>query len=134
MQQTFGADLRRQNLLMDAALLPFQMELDKELKPFYDILLKGIKADITMEVTTSLKESHLWKCRQLGVDSPIVLVFTMLYFNTKYFRLYTPEQHRSMAFTNVHKVPKKSLSNGSTGKMATKVFALQFVPMMEQGT
>jgi hypothetical protein len=129
---SFGADFRRQNLLMDAALLPFQIELDKQLQPFYDILLKGINSDSTMEVTTCLKESHLWKCRQLGVDSPIVLVFTMLYFNTKYFRLYTPEQHLEMSFGNVQKVTKKPLSTvgvsngGSSGKIIAKVFSLQF--------
>ncbi|KAI9559323.1 hypothetical protein GHT06_016112 [Daphnia sinensis] len=131
----FGADFRRQNLLMDAALLPFQIELDKHLQPFYDALLKGINSGSTMEVMTCLKESHLWKCRQLGVDSPIVLVFTMLYFNTKYFRLYTAEQHLQMSFANVQKVPKKTfpsssvggISNGSsTGKNAAKVFSLQF--------
>ncbi|XP_057368790.1 zinc finger MYM-type protein 3-like [Daphnia carinata] len=129
----FGADFRRQNLLMDAALLPFQIELDKHLQPFYDALLKGINSGGTMELTTCLKESHLWKCRQLGVDSPIVLVFTMLYFNTKYFRLYTAEQHLQMSFANVQKVPKKifpsvgGISNGgSTGKNAAKIFSLQF--------
>ena len=116
---------------MDAALLPFQIELDKQLQPFYDTLLKGINSDSTLEVTTCLKESLLWKCRQLGVDSPIVLVFTMLYFNTKYFRLYTPEQHLEMSFDSVQKVTKKALlqvgvSNGSASKNAVKVFSLQF--------
>lgn len=131
----FGADFRRQNLLMDAALLPFQIELDKHLQPFYDALLKGISSGSPTEVMTCLKESHLWKCRQLGVDSPIVLVFTMLYFNTKYFRLYTAEQHLQMSFVAVQKVPKKTfltssvggISNGgSTGKNAAKIFSLQF--------
>lgn len=131
----FGADFRRQNLLMDAALLPFQIELDKHLQPFYDALLKGISSGSPTEVMTCLKESHLWKCRQLGVDSPIVLVFTMLYFNTKYFRLYTAEQHLQMSFVNVQKVSKKTfltssvggISNGgSTGKNAAKIFSLQF--------
>ena len=134
LQHAFGLDRRRQNLFMDTALEPFQAELDKELQPFYQSLLKGIRADITMEVTTNLKESHLWTCRQLGVHSPMVLVFTMLYFNTKYFRFYTPEQHRSLAFTNMHKIPKKNVSNGSPGKTATKMFALQFLPTVEQGT
>lgn len=131
----FGADFRRQNLLMDAALLPFQIELDKHLEPFYDALLKGLNNGGSTDVMTCLKESHLWKCRQLGVDSPIVLVFTMLYFNTKYFRLYTAEQHLQMSFANVQKVHKKSflsstvggISNGSsTGKNVAKIFSLQF--------
>ena len=129
---SFGADFRRQNLLMDVALLPFQIELDKQLQPFYDVLLKAINSDSTIEVETCLKESHLWKCRQLGVDSPIVLVFTMLYFNTKYFRLYTAEQHLEMSFRNVQKVAKNTvvstlgISNGSSSKNAAKIFSLQF--------
>ena len=117
---------------MDVALLPFQIELDKQLQPFYDVLLKAINSDSTIEVETCLKESHLWKCRQLGVDSPIVLVFTMLYFNTKYFRLYTAEQHLEMSFRNVQKVAKNTVastlgvSNGSSSKNAAKIFSLQF--------
>lgn len=59
----------------------------------------------------------------------------MLYFNTKYFRLYTAEQHLQMSFVAVQKVPKKTfltssvggISNGgSTGKNAAKIFSLQF--------
>lgn len=125
---------------MDVSLLPFQLELDKHLQPFYDALLKGIQTNSTAELVTSLKESHLWECQQLGVDSPIVLVFTMLYFNTKYFRLYTAEQHEQMTFTNVHKIQKKTvhssmsttIANGSACKNVAKIFSLQFLPSAQQ--
>lgn len=129
LQQSFGVDRHRQNLLMDTALLPFQIELDKHLQPFYDTLLKSLEGGSPSELTTSLKESHLWECQQLGVDSPIVLVFTMLYFNTKYYRLYTVEQHQQMAFTHLQKVSKKF---ANANKNATqKTFCLQFSPTQD---
>lgn len=124
---------------MEDTLLPFHLELDQQLQPFCDALVMGIKSNSTMEVTTSLKESHFWECRQLGVDSPIVLVFTMLYFNTKYFRLYTAEQHEQLSFTNIQKYPRKVAStpvgmlNGSSGKDSAKGVSLQYVPAIEQG-
>ena len=138
MQLSFAADQRRENLLMEASLVPFQQELDKHLFPFYDNLVKGINADDLSTVSTCLKESHLWECRQLGCDSPIVLVFTMLYFNTKYFRLYTAEQHQQISFNTINKLSKKIVNNGgspastrssSNGKA---VYSLQLLHTVQQ--
>lgn len=129
---------------MDATLEPFQEELDKHLKPFYDTVLDiltsaeddSAKKSSHSVLMTSLKESYLWDCRQLGVDSPIVLIFTMLYFNTKFFRLYTAEQHEQLSFSNVTKVPQKRPlirdsvpHNGSPvlSKAASKIYCLQLV-------
>ena len=123
---------------MECALEPFQLQLDALLEPFYQRLFKAINEDQSVVLTTALSESHLWECRQLGVDSPIVLVFTMLYFNTKYFRLYTVEQHEQLSFACVHSVTKKAVhspgvSNGSSGcRMPQKVSNLQLIPLNQQ--
>ena len=129
---------------MDSALEPFQLELDTHLQPFYESLLQALTGDSGSgcnTVTTSLKESDLWECRQLGVDSPIVLVFTMLYFNTKFFRLYTAEQHEQLSFSNVQKVVQKRTSSGSnvslngspsiSSKPPAKVYSLQYVEALK---
>ena len=103
-----------------------------------------MNTDYLPSVSTSLKESHLWECRQLGCDSPIVLVFTMLYFNTKYFRLYTAEQHEHLSFSTIHKVIKRNSSatiNGSginspTSRSANMsrvaIYALQLLCTVQQ--
>ena len=52
-------------------------------------------------------EEHLWESRQLGAHSPKVLLNTLIYFNTKYFHLNTPEAHTSFTFVNVMKTTRK---------------------------
>lgn len=47
-----------------------------------------------------VEEDYLWKCKQLGTYSPIVLLNTLLFFSTKTFRFTTPAQHRRLSFTN----------------------------------
>lgn len=121
----------RKNLFIDSALAPFQEELDKQLRPFYEKVIRVVRGDDQSAVVTCLKESHLWDSRQLGVHSPMLLVFTMLYFNTKYFRLYTTEQHESLAFSSIQKVPHKltgenSIQNGP--KTFSRVFNLLYTP------
>ena len=123
---------------MEASLLPFQQELDKQLFPFYDTLMKSINADDISSVSTCLKESHLWECRQLGCDSPIVLVFTMLYFNTKYFRLYTAEQHQQISFNTINKQSKKIFNSGGSpasnrsSSSSKAVYSLQLLHTVQQ--
>lgn len=162
LQLHFGSGFRRENMFLDAALEPFQLELDRQLKPFYDKLMesftkskngKGATGNSGQaEFETCLQESHLWDCRQLGVDSPIVLVFTVLYFNTKYFRLTTAEQHEQLAFSHIQCTPLTNMKrplptpqhsqnngphNGSSSppsssavanKPPPKVFSLRLLP------
>jgi hypothetical protein len=117
---------------MDAALQPFQEELDRCLEPYCQSLTKAISEEKNASFSSCLRESHLWESQQLGVYTPFVLVFTMLYFNTKYFRLYTIEQHEQLSFTSVHKVNKKAVQvansvHGTTVKGAQKISCLQLV-------
>ncbi|KAF7258742.1 hypothetical protein EG68_05996, partial [Paragonimus skrjabini miyazakii] len=46
-----------------------------------------------------IEEEHLWEARQLGAQSAEVLLFTMLYFNTKHFGLRLGTIHRQLAFS-----------------------------------
>jgi len=137
LQLNLSENNRTENLFMEHALEPLQLELDALLVPFYDTVFKAINERKTQALTSTLSESHLWECRQLGVDSPIVLVFTMLYFNTKYFRLYTVEQHQQLSFACVHSITKKAahpaagVSNGAAASRtaAQKVSSLQLIPV-----
>jgi len=118
---------------MECAFEPLQLTLDALLEPVSDSVFKAINEEKSLTLTTTLNESYLWECRQLGVDSPIVLVFTMLYFNTKYFRLYTVEQHEQLSFACVHSVTKKGVANGSAGcKIPQKVSSLQLLQLNQQ--
>lgn len=47
-----------------------------------------------------IEEEHLWEARQLGTQSPEVLLFTVLYFNTKHFGLRLGTSHRQLAFAH----------------------------------
>ncbi|XP_068959069.1 transcriptional regulator QRICH1-like isoform X2 [Petaurus breviceps papuanus] len=63
--------------------------------------------------SSCIVEQMLWDCRQLGAHSPSTLLFTLMYFNTKYFILKTVEQHSQLAFS---KVLKQTRKNAGVGK------------------
>ncbi|ESN90900.1 hypothetical protein HELRODRAFT_194612 [Helobdella robusta] len=64
-----------------------------------------------------IEEEHLWESKQLGAHSPHVLLNTLLYFNSKYFLLKTPQEHVNLSFSNIVKHWKRSTtSNGRQGK------------------
>lgn len=49
-----------------------------------------------------VEEQSLWSSRQLGEQSPAVLLRSLVYLNTKYFGLRTVEQHLRLSFANVY--------------------------------
>ena len=60
-------------------------------------------------VTNSMvDEESLWNSKQLGAHSPYILLSTLLYFNTKCFRLNGVEQHKELAFVRVQKHLRKT--------------------------
>ncbi|XP_059471481.1 zinc finger MYM-type protein 4 [Neocloeon triangulifer] len=63
---------------------------------------------------TRVEEEHLWESQQLGAHSPHVLLFTLMYFNTKYFYLTEVEDHMRLSFTHVMKHWKRN--NTQPGK------------------
>ncbi|KAJ8350950.1 hypothetical protein SKAU_G00260800 [Synaphobranchus kaupii] len=49
-----------------------------------------------------VEEQALWSSRQLGQHSPIALLRSLVYLNTKYFGLRTVEQHLRLSFGKVY--------------------------------
>uniref|UniRef100_A0A667YAW2 Glutamine-rich 1 n=1 Tax=Myripristis murdjan TaxID=586833 RepID=A0A667YAW2_9TELE len=62
-------------------------------------------------IPSHVTEEMLWECKQLGAHSPATLLTTLMFFNTKYFRLTTVEQHMKVAFSKVLRHTKKNPSN-----------------------
>lgn len=131
MASNFEIEHQKRNFFVDSALLPFQEELDKHLLPFYEQVVRVVRDGDPSSLVTCLTESHLWDSRQLGVHSPMLLIFTMLYFNTKCFRLYTPDQHESLSFASIQKVPQRFTGEVSGPKTFSRVFCLQYTPSNE---
>ncbi|XP_075455949.1 transcriptional regulator QRICH1-like [Ascaphus truei] len=64
-------------------------------------------------ISSCIAEEMLWDCKQLGAHSPTTLLFTLMYFNTKYFVLKNVEQHSQLAFS---KITKQTRKNPGIGK------------------
>uniref|UniRef100_A0A672Y8W1 Glutamine-rich protein 1-like n=1 Tax=Sphaeramia orbicularis TaxID=375764 RepID=A0A672Y8W1_9TELE len=62
-------------------------------------------------IPSHVTEEMLWECKQLGAHSPATLLTTLMYFNTKYFRLLTAEQHMKVAFSKVLRHTRKNPAN-----------------------
>ncbi|XP_042261948.1 transcriptional regulator QRICH1-like isoform X1 [Thunnus albacares] len=62
-------------------------------------------------IPSHVTEEMLWECKQLGAHSPGTLLTTLMYFNTKFFRLITPEQHMKVAFSKVLRHTRKNPTN-----------------------
>ncbi|XP_024902867.1 zinc finger MYM-type protein 2-like, partial [Pteropus alecto] len=59
-------------------------------------------------VFSRVEEDYLWRIQQLGAHSPVALLNTLFYFNTKYFGLKTVEQHLRLSFGTVARHWKKN--------------------------
>lgn len=59
-------------------------------------------------IVCRIEEEHLWEAKQLGAHSPHVLLNTLIYFNTKYFMLKTPDEHLRLSFSHIMKHWKKT--------------------------
>ncbi|KAF4521129.1 hypothetical protein B566_EDAN011946 [Ephemera danica] len=76
---------------------------------------------------TRVEEEHLWESQQLGAHSPHVLLFTLMYFNTKHFLLTEAEDHMRLSFTHVMKHWKRNHAQpGKTG--STRNVLLRYYP------
>lgn len=85
------------------SLLYFR-QLHKNFYLFYFFLNISISGSIFSRV----EEDYLWRIKQLGSHSPVALLNTLFYFNTKYFGLKTVEQHLRLSFGTVFRHWKKN--------------------------
>uniref|UniRef100_A0A8C5NXU9 Zinc finger, MYM-type 4 n=1 Tax=Jaculus jaculus TaxID=51337 RepID=A0A8C5NXU9_JACJA len=72
-----------------------------------------------------IEEEHLWECKQLGAYSPIVLLNTLLFFNTKYFQLKNVTEHLKLSFAHV-------MRRTRTLKYSSKMTYLRFFPPLQK--
>ncbi|XP_033821910.1 transcriptional regulator QRICH1-like [Periophthalmus magnuspinnatus] len=83
-------------------------------------------------IPSHVTEEMLWECKQLGAHSPTTLLTTLMYFNTKYFRLITPEQHMKVAFSKVLRHARKN--PGNSKDKATSIRLLKGPGLTSPGT
>ncbi|NXC88177.1 ZMYM4 protein, partial [Cercotrichas coryphoeus] len=93
----------------------FMIELTKLLKIWEPTILPN------GYMFSRIEEEHLWECKQLGAYSPIVLLNTLLFFNTKYFQLRNVSEHLKLSFAHV-------MRRTRTLKYNTKMTYLRFFP------
>ncbi|XP_017776118.1 PREDICTED: zinc finger MYM-type protein 3-like [Nicrophorus vespilloides] len=62
-------------------------------------------------IVTRVEEEHLWESKQLGAHSPLVLLNTLMFFNTKHFSLTTVDEHLQLSFSHIMKHWKRNSNN-----------------------
>uniref|UniRef100_A0A8D2LA57 TRASH domain-containing protein n=1 Tax=Varanus komodoensis TaxID=61221 RepID=A0A8D2LA57_VARKO len=97
----------------------FMIELTKLLKIWEPTILPS------GYMFSRIEEEHLWECKQLGAYSPIVLLNTLLFFNTKYFQLKNVSEHMKLSFAHV-------MRRTRTLKYNTKLTYLRFFPPFQK--
>uniref|UniRef100_A0A4W3J3P8 Glutamine-rich protein 1-like n=1 Tax=Callorhinchus milii TaxID=7868 RepID=A0A4W3J3P8_CALMI len=97
---------RIDNIFADLYYSKFTERLHEVLKQWHPKL-----SQLGYLIPSRITEEMLWDCKQLGAHSPATLLYTLMYFNTKYFLLKTVEQHSKLAFSKVLKQIKKSPGN-----------------------
>ncbi|XP_066060343.1 zinc finger MYM-type protein 4-like isoform X3 [Chamaea fasciata] len=97
----------------------FMIELTKLLKIWEPTILPN------GYMFSRIEEEHLWECKQLGAYSPIVLLNTLLFFNTKYFQLKNVSEHLKLSFAHV-------MRRTRTLKYNTKMTYLRFFPPFQK--
>ncbi|KAG2461171.1 ZMYM4 protein, partial [Polypterus senegalus] len=114
-QQYLFENGRIENIFTDLFYSKFTMEITKMLKSWKpSVLPSGY-------LHSRVEEEYLWECKQLGAYSPIVLLNTLLFFNTKLFQLKTIRDHQRLSFAHVMRCTK-------TLKHNAKMTYLRFFP------
>ncbi|XP_066478764.1 zinc finger MYM-type protein 2 isoform X2 [Tiliqua scincoides] len=101
-QEYLNGSNRKDNIFMDPNYHTFEQELNKILRSWQPSILPD------GSIFSRVEEDYLWKIKQLGSHSPVALLNTVFYFNTKYFGLKTVEQHLRLSFGTVYKHWKKN--------------------------
>ncbi|XP_063069778.1 zinc finger MYM-type protein 2 isoform X2 [Engraulis encrasicolus] len=87
---------RTDDLFSDACYSQFGAELNKILKDWQPSVLPD------GSLWGRVQERCLWDSGHLGESSPVRLLRSLVYLNTKYFGLRTVEQHLRLSFANVY--------------------------------
>ncbi|XP_036311294.1 zinc finger MYM-type protein 2 isoform X6 [Pipistrellus kuhlii] len=93
---------RKDNIFIDPGYQTFEQELNKILRSWQPSILPD------GSIFSRVEEDYLWRIKQLGSHSPVALLNTLFYFNTKYFGLKTVEQHLRLSFGTVFRHWKKN--------------------------
>ncbi|XP_010215399.1 PREDICTED: zinc finger MYM-type protein 2 isoform X3 [Tinamus guttatus] len=93
---------RKDNIFIDPTYQMFEQELNKILRSWQPSILPD------GSIFSRVEEDYLWRIKQLGSHSPVALLNTLFYFNTKYFGLKTVEQHLRLSFGTVFRQWKKN--------------------------
>ncbi|XP_066573282.1 zinc finger MYM-type protein 4 isoform X2 [Amia ocellicauda] len=122
-QQHLFENGRIENIFTDVFYSRFTLEITKMLKDWKPTVLPS------GYLHSRVEEEYLWECKQLGAYSPIVLLNTLLFFNTKLFQLKTIPQHLRLSFAHVMRCTRTAPANtpGNTPGIA-KTTCLRFFP------
>ncbi|XP_061103228.1 zinc finger MYM-type protein 3-like isoform X2 [Conger conger] len=123
-QQYLLENNRMVNIFTDQSYLTFVQELNKILNRWQP------RMSPNGDPLSQVEEEHLWECKQLGVYSPLVLLNTLMFFNTKYFGLRTVEQHLQLSFSNVVRQCKRN----SQSQGQSKALSICYFPGQRQRT
>ncbi|XP_069496342.1 zinc finger MYM-type protein 2 isoform X2 [Ambystoma mexicanum] len=93
---------RKDNIFIDLKYHTFGQELNKIIRSWQPSILPD------GSIFSRVEEDYLWRIKQLGLHSPVALLYTLFYFNTKYFGLKTVEQHLRLSFATVFRKWKKN--------------------------
>ncbi|XP_060626946.2 zinc finger MYM-type protein 2 isoform X1 [Anolis sagrei] len=96
-QEYLNGSNRKDNIFLDPNYQTFEQEINKILRSWQPSILPD------GSIFSRVEEDYLWRIKQLGSHSPVALLNTLLYFNTKYFGLKTVEQHLRLSFATVYR-------------------------------
>jgi len=116
---------RIDNIFTDVYYDPFTTALHEVVKDF------KLPVNELGYFVTRIEEEHLWESKQLGAHSPQVLLNTLVYFNTKYFQLKTPDEHLKLSFSHIMKHWKKTVITKAGEQQRTVL--LRYYPPPQKG-
>ncbi|XP_073518507.1 zinc finger MYM-type protein 2 [Phyllobates terribilis] len=96
-QEFLSVSQKTENIFHDQDYEPFGQGLNDILRSWQPSILPD------GSIFSRVEELYLWQANQLGTQSPMSLLFTLFYFNTKYFNLRTVDQHLRLSFGSVLK-------------------------------
>lgn len=112
---------RTENIFFDKSYDKFCNILNKFAEKFNCLYHTG-----SHFVVTRIEEEHLWEAKQLGYHSPLTLLNTLVYFNTKYYHCVSVEDHTDISFFQILRLWRK--------KSKSKTVMLRFHPKQTKGT